>query len=149
MSASVEIQRAVYTALRFNAPLVSLLATDPNAGSPTAAAVFDHVPQSATPEDAEAFPYVVLGAETQAEFDTDDQVGRETTMTIHTWSRARGLKETKEIMDAIKSVLHDATLSISGETFVLCLQEFAEAMVDPDGMTRHGVQRFRIITQGH
>ncbi len=149
MSAAVEIQRAVYDKLRTSSALASLLASDPNGGSPSAPAVFDHVPQSATPESAAAFPYVVLGAMTEAEFDTSDQVGRETTLTIHTWSRKRGLNEVKTIMDAIKSVLHDGTLAISGETFVFCFQDFAEAMLDPDGMTRHGAQRFRIVTQGH
>lgn len=149
MSAAVEIQRAIYDALRVDGTLASLLASDPNAGSPSAPAVFDHVPQAATPETASDFPYLVLGATTEAEFDTSDQVGRETTLTIHSWSRARGLKELKTIMDATKSVLHDMSLAISGETFVYCFQDFAETMLDPDGMTRHGVQRFRIATQGH
>jgi hypothetical protein len=149
MSAAVEIQRAIYNALRNDASVAGLLAVDPNAGSPTMPAVFDHVPQSATPEAATSFPYVALGATTEGEFDTDDQVGRETTFTIHTWSRKRGLNELKQVMDAIKSMLHNGTLTVSGETFVFCYQDFAETMLDPDGMTRHGVQRFRIVTQGH
>ena len=38
-------------------------------------------------------------------------------------------------------------LSLTGHNLVLLRFEFSQAMLDPDGLTRHGVQRFRALTQ--
>ena len=40
-----------------------------------------------------------------------------------------------------------ASLSVSGHELVLIRQEFGATFLDPDGLTRHGVQRFRALTQ--
>jgi hypothetical protein len=146
VGASLNLQAAIYTALRGDATLTSLLA--PASGSPSASSIFDHVPQSSTGESLVPFPYVVIGDTTEAEFDTDDQTGRESTITLHAWSRYLGMGQVKNVMDQIKVVLHNKPLSVSGENVIYCYWEFAEVFRDPDGITRHGVTRFRIVTQG-
>ena len=105
--------------------------------------VFDHVPQDT------AFPYIVIGDDTSIPWDTDDSLGSETTCTIHIWSRHRGRKEVKEIGRTIYEKLHRAEFPIIGGTLVECQAEFEESFMDPDGLTRHGVMRFRLtIDQG-
>lgn len=103
--------------------------------------VFDHVPQGT------AKPYVVLGDWTGNEFDTDDTNGVEPTLTIHVWSDKRGMKEIQELMDAVRGALHDQSYTVADETVVLAFFEFFQTMVETDGLTRHGVQRFRFIMQ--
>ena len=140
------LQQAVYTALRADATLKTLTGTTP-------ARVYDHVPSDVWPADGEttnaaAFkPYVVVGDDTAGPFDTMTEDGAESILTIHTWSRYRGRKETKQIMSAVTDALDDVSLSVTGHTLVLLLFEFSSTFLDPDGLTRHGVQRFRALTQ--
>lgn len=100
---------------------------------------YDHVPQES------AFPYIVIGDDTSIPWDTDDSIGSETTCTIHVWSRHRGRKEVKEIMRTVYESLHRAEFAIIGGQLVECVAEFEESFMDADGLTRHGVIRFRLI----
>jgi hypothetical protein len=99
---------------------------------------YDHVPQES------AFPYIVIGDDTSIPWDTDDSVGTEATCTIHIWSRYRGRQEVKQISGEIYESLHRAELAISGGSLVECQAEFEESFMDSDGLTRHGVIRFRL-----
>ena len=127
------LQQAVYAALTGDASVQALL------GNP--ARVFDHVPQDSV------FPYVVVGEVTSGPFDTKTEDGLDQTLTIHSWSRYRGLKETKEIMAAVTGALDQQALAVSGHDLVLLRLTFGATVLDPDGLTRHGVQRFRAVTQ--
>lgn len=127
------LQQAVYAALRAD-PAVKGLLGDP-------ARIYDHVPPSSP------FPYLVLGEATAVPFDAKTEDGMEQTLTLHTWSRARGLKETKEVMAAVTDALDSQALALSGHALVLLRFEFASTFLESDGLTRHGVQRFRAITQ--
>ncbi len=100
--------------------------------------VWDHVPQ------ASEFPYIVIGDDTSNQWDTDDSVGSDSTCTIHVWSRNRGRKEVKEIMRVIYEKLHRAEFPIIGGDLIECQAEFQESFMDADGLTRHGVIRFRL-----
>ncbi len=127
------LQQALHAALSGDAALQGFL------GDP--ARVFDQVPQDS------AFPYLVIGEDTTAPFDTKTEAGMEHRLTIHSWSRYRGLKETKQLMAAVTAILDGASLSVSGHDLVLIRHEFGATFLDPDGLTRHGVQRFRALTQ--
>lgn len=102
--------------------------------------VYDDVPQE-TP-----FPYVVIGDDTSIEWDQDCSTGSESTITLHTWSRYSGRMETKLMLQAIYGALHRNELTITGGHNVVCHAEFQESFLDPDGETRHGVIRFRLLT---
>lgn len=128
------VQGAILSSLQGATGLTGLLASG-------ATSIFDHVPQSS------AYPYVVIGETTARDFDCKSSDGMEQTLTIHTWSRYRGLKETKQIMAQIVETLDQAALGVTGHTLVLLRFEFSATFLDPDGLTRHGVQRFRAITQ--
>lgn len=101
--------------------------------------VFDHVPQGT------AYPYIVIGDDTGLQWDTDDSLGTEATLTLHVWSEGAGRKETKEIMQLIYDALHRVDIQVDGLHTVLCQWEFSETLLDADGVRRHGVMRFRLI----
>lgn len=146
MGASTEIQQAVFSKLDGTAALINQLAN--HAYTPAKKAVYDHVPQDVKPESKVAFPYVAIGEEIYDPADTDDAFARETLLTVHTFSRYLGDKEAKSIMDAIKAALHDGALTFGTEKFVFCYLESSAIATEPDGVTRHGVQNFRIYTEG-
>lgn len=127
------VQQAVHAKLVGDAALQALLGNPPR--------VFDHVPA------ATLFPYVVIGEAHGTPFDSKTEDGFDQTLTLHTWSRYRGLKETKEVMAGLVAALDGGDLPVAGHRFVLLRFVFATTMLDSDGLTRHGVQRFRVISQ--
>ena len=134
MSFGSSVQAAVYTALTGD---VSLMAA--------VEGVYDNVPQAIDTGSAAAFPYVTIGEDSLAEWDTDDSLGAQGSITVHTWSRARGRKECKDIQGLVYNALTRAELVLSGYTLVTVEFEGEQSFLDPDGLTRHGVSTFRII----
>jgi len=122
--------------------IYSTLSNDNNLTSTLGAGVFDEVTEGAT------YPFVALGEETTIDYGTKDLVGGETTINIHIWSQYKGSKETKNIMDRIHDLLHDSDISVSGFNLINLRFEYSDIMRDPDGVTRHGVMRFRAIILG-
>jgi len=127
------LQQAIYAAL-VAAPAIKALAGDP-------ARVFDDVPETA------AFPLISIGDATGADWSSKTTDGLEATITLHVWSRQRGRREVKVILDAVHGVLHNAALSVAGHALALLQFEFAEDFLDEDGLTRHGVARYRALTE--
>lgn len=123
-----QLQVAVYTALTADATLMALIT-----------GVFDFVP------DGKAFPFVTIG---EAEFQdrgSHNTDGWTTVMTVNTWSRARGRKGAYDIMTEIDRILHNGSLTISGSRAIVLLRDTATVLVDPDAVTYHGVQRFKLL----
>lgn len=123
--ASLAIQTAIFAAL---------------AAALTPVKVYDHAPQN------QAFPYVTIGDDTQIDWSSKSMRGEEHTLTIHTWSRARGRKYAKELLADIKEALHEVRLTLTGNFNVLTRFDFAQTFLDEDGITYHGVIRFRALT---
>ena len=113
-------------------------------GALTGCTVFDTAPFLPEGAPATTFPYCVIGNDTAVSFATDDTRGRSITLTLHFWSRAEGFKQVKGLMDEAADILDRATLTAAGYTLIDCLCDFSEAMSDPDGVTKHGVQRYRM-----
>ena len=101
--------------------------------------VFDDVPEGS------AYPYVVIGEETATNIGTKDKDMHEYTQTIHVWSQYRGLKEIKEIMEQIYTLLNDYSITVSGASAISLRHEFQTTLTEGDGLTRHGVMRFRVV----
>ena len=128
----MDLQAAVYALLVADASLMGL-----------AAAVYDHVPQNAV------FPYVVIGEDAAAADDTDDTASADHVITIHTWAAYRGLKQVKQLQQYIYAALHRTTLTVNGVTGATeCSVESSDNFLDSDGLTRHGVQRVRVLIDG-
>lgn len=130
MSFETAIQTAVFTKL------------DASLTTP----VYDNAPQQS--DASQGFPYVTIGEDTINEWDTDTELGANVTITVHTWSRARGRKELKAIQGNIYDALHRATdLTFAGYVFVGVDFISSDSFLDSDGLTRHGVQTFRVYIE--
>jgi len=129
--------------LALQAALVAAL--DGHVGAP----VFDYVPQD------QAYPYVTIGDSTAVDFDTKTEVGQDHTVTIHTWTRAKGRESCKIVMGAIFGLLHRGALTVTGHAVIDSRVVYADVLQDPNetghpsGPVWHGVQRVRIITQSN
>ena len=128
---SFELQKSVFGVLN------SANITD--AAGSAITGVFDDVPEGT------AYPYIVVGEESSNNISTKSLDMHEHTLTIHTWSQYRGLKEIKVIMKQIYDNLNDVSLNVTGGQAVNMKQEFLTTLVDADGITRHGIMRFRAV----
>ena len=126
------LQEAIYTRLSNDSTL-----TDTNGAS-----VYDEVPEGSS------YPYVTIGETTALDYSTKDVNGSEQTLTLHVWSQYRGAKESKNIMDRLHDLLHNYSLSVTGANLINLRLEFSDLLRDPDGITRHGVVRFRAVLLG-
>ena len=127
---SFELQKTIFTTLNGDNTITSTFS----------ATVHDHVPQGTS------FPYIVIGEETM----TDESSAKTLdfnnfTLTIHIFSRNRGRKEAKQIMARIYELLHNQNLSVTGADHINTRFEFSDVIKENDGLTYHGVQRFRTI----
>lgn len=127
------LQEIIYTTLSGDNTLTSTYG----------AGVYDEVIEGST------FPYVNIGHETAVDYSTKDVDGAEYTVTLHIWSQYTGSKEVKQILDRIHDLLHDSNLTVTGFNLINVRFEFSDIMRDPDGITRHGVMRFRAIILGN
>tara|TARA_B100000524_G_C23416646_1_gene286345 strand:- start:75 stop:485 length:411 start_codon:yes stop_codon:yes gene_type:complete len=129
---SVKLQTAIYSTL------TSGTLTDIS-GTSITSKVYDDVPEGT------AYPYIVIGEETAIPTGAKDTDGHEHTLTFHVWSQYRGRKEIKQIMEQIYTILHNVAISITGATLVNIRHEFERTLLESDGITRHGVIRFRAV----
>ena len=128
---SFALQQTIFTALDG--------ATINDADGNAITGIFDDVSENT------AYPYVVIGEETATNIDTKDKDAHEHTLTIHVWSQYRGRKEIKNIMSSVYTTLHNASITVSGASLVNIRHEFENTLTEADGITRHGVMRFRVV----
>lgn len=126
---SWELQKAIFTALDGNVTGIDSASVS----------VYDDVPENT------AYPYVILGEETSANSGTKSLDAIEHTLTLHVWSQYRGRREIKEIMQSVYSLLHNTAITVTGASLVNIRQEFNNTLMENDGITRHGVMRFRAV----
>lgn len=126
---SWELQKAIYAKLNGNVDGLG------GANIP----VYDDVPQQSN------YPYVQMGEETSANNGTKTLDGVEHTLTMHIWSQYRGRREIKTIMKSVYDLLHNTAISVTGASLVNVRQEFSTTLAENDGITRHGVMRFRAV----
>lgn len=124
--ASLTLQGVVYAAL--------------TAAPPIGASVYDAAPQDA------AFPHIEIGDSLTLDWSASLLRGEEHRLDIHVWSRYRGNAEVKTLMGAVKNRLHEQSLSLTGNGLVDLRFSDEETMLDADGLTRHGIIRFRAMT---
>tara|TARA_Y100000996_G_scaffold98920_1_gene71200 strand:- start:202 stop:603 length:402 start_codon:yes stop_codon:yes gene_type:complete len=125
---SIALQQTVFNTLDGDSTLQSLVSD-----------VFNFVPQNT------AYPYVQIGDDSLSDNSTKDLDGNIHSIVIHTWSRYRGDKEAKEIMARVYDLLHNSSLSVSGASLVNARFDTSDILTDPDGITKHGVQRFNFV----
>ena len=122
------LQQTVFNALDQSGTLQNLV-TD----------VYDFVPEGT------AFPYVKIGEQTMVDNGTKNKQGTDFTIEVHTFSRYRGSVEIKNIMSVVYDILHESSLSVSGADLINMRFEFSDIIKENDGITTHGLQRFRVF----
>ncbi len=106
---------------------------------------YEHVPQPADAGSAAAFPYVTIGDMTMTDLSTDTEEGAEITIAIHIWSRYRGNKELYQQSKLVRDALRRVSIAVIDYQHVYTEFESSETLTDPDGVTRHAVQRYRVF----
>ena len=107
--------------------------------------IFDHVPQK-TP-----YPYVVIGEDNFTDWSTDDKNGFQATINIHVWDRpegttgTRGKEATKLMQGEVYNILQRSNFPIGDYGNIGMSYEYSDCFMDSDGITYHGVQRFRVF----
>jgi hypothetical protein len=129
-TATFEVQKSIYGVLTTDTPLWDLGVTG----------IYDDVPDNAR------YPYVAIGQVTETDKpNTQLTVGRELTLTFHIWSRAKGFYECDQIAGRIITILEDEELiGMPSWDWTMTYYEMYQTMRDPDGLTRHGILRFRV-----
>lgn len=143
-------QVAIYGRLRGWAPLAALVGDRIIDESDRVA----HLPSTSI-RPAMAYPFISIGEASRSDWSTDDSTGIEAVLTIHIWDKpalgpgeaqvSLGFRRTKQIAAEVYAALNRYSLPIDGTNVVLCDFESDEYMIDPDGRTRHAVQRYRIL----
>ena len=120
------IQEALYSRLNGDSTLGGLVT-----------GVYDAVPDDTT------LPVVVIGVGSIVDDGSKTLDAREYTINVDVWSDYSGLKQTKNIIKQVYSLLHEYALSVSGASLVDLRCEFTSELIENNGITRHGVMRFR------
>lgn len=122
------LQEAIYSALTGDATLMGLIT-----------GVYDRPPEGT------AFPYITLGEATGSDWSNTATVGMEFLITLRIWSRQGGRKEVASIMERLHTLLHEANLSISGQTLVMLRFTSSDIALMDDGWTYQGVMTFHAL----
>src|ERR1700744_6726135 len=101
MSASWGLQQAIFATLCASDEIKDVVADPPR--------VFDAPPRGV------AFPYIVIGDDTESDWSTATDAGSEHALVIHVWSRADGRMEAKLVADAVRDELAGAELAVTGQ----------------------------------
>jgi hypothetical protein len=128
---ALALQKAVYAALAADAAVGALIADR----------IYDAPPRDAT------FPYLSFGAASLADWSTGSEDGAEHRFMLSAWSREAGKSESYRVLEAAKTALHGTNLALDGHALVNLRFETGAVARDPDGITWHGVMRFRAVTE--
>src|SRR4051794_25679466 len=87
------------------------------------------------------YPYITLGEFVAAGADVLDSEAVNLDLTVHVWSRQKGMQECEQLMQTAKDALHGRRWPASAFWWVDTEWLYGQTMRDPDGLTRHGVLR--------
>lgn len=124
MSASAELQKAIYDALVADAGVTALVS----------GRIHDMPPPGVR------FPFVSFGPSDTVDEDADCIDARMEVVQLDIWSRAKdGRVEAKRIVDAVKTALHRTAPVMAVNALVGLRVVLTRILDDPDGITVHGV----------
>lgn len=126
--ALLECQKAMYSALTGDSALDALIN-----------GVFDRVP------DNTAYPYVTIGNAQWRDWSTQSKQGSEIHLDVHAYSRKGGRKEALDILARVYAVLHDGSLSATGQHLVMMRCESAQVRQMEDGLSYIGEMNVRLL----
>jgi hypothetical protein len=122
------LQKSVYETLSGDSALMALVS-----------GVFDRPPQGTE------FPYITLGEASGNDWSAAGVNGMQYLLALQIWSREGGRKQAALIRERVYTLLHQADLSVEGQTLVLLrFVSSAIALLD-DGYTYHGAMGFQAL----
>lgn len=100
------------------------------------------------PPEGETRDYLTVGDHLSVPDNDLTSFGREVTVTLHIWTKARGFKRGQTILDRVVQLLdhRPESLAPAGHSVVSIRNIFDQAIRDPDPAWRHHILRFRINT---
>lgn len=143
--APTETQKSIFSTLSGDATLVGLLGgtlvTNPK--------VFDHVPDNVV------FPYVTMSIRPWEDRGNATYEGLRCELQIDVWYQPgtastsnRGEKSLQAIQARIDALLHEQEPCIEGWNVLALRRTFVDILTEPDNVTKHGIQRFKLFLGG-
>jgi hypothetical protein len=133
------LQTAIVAVLRGDTALTALLG-----GANPAKVVGPRAPEGL------AEPYVLVGDHLSIPDNTHTSFGRDITITLHVWTRARSVGPGQTISNRVNELLDHQVAALNahmvGHRVVAIRQTFDQALQDPDPELLHHVLRFRCET---
>ncbi len=93
-------------------------------------------------QDYDTYPFVVLEQPDLDEDDTDSETGFQGIFQVHVWSKSKSDIETMNLQKTIYDTLHRLSYDTTNYGVSDIHQQSVRILREPDGITRHGVQRF-------
>ena len=94
---------------------------------------------------ADQFPKIWLEDGGADDWSNKDDNGLEAFVNLHVGSQKEGTKEIRGLMDKCHSALHNVDLVLTNGQSVLCQFVRHDVVIDSDGITRHGIMRFKLL----
>lgn len=132
-----ELQTAIFTALNHSSVTTGL-----SAAYGVTAIFNEWVPQVTDAGDPVGFPFITMTFPSSLEYDDKLASGQNSLVQIDIWSRDNGT-QVKAIAAAARARLHRQTLGVTG--FITAQVEEMVFERDPDGITRRGRLRVRVL----
>ena len=124
------LQQAIYQKLTGDATLMALIT-----------GVFDRTPQDTN------FPYISIGESAAHDWSNLGTTGTAHVLTLHVWSREGGRKQAAQIMERLYTLLHQGTLTVSGQSFVSMHFTASDIGMESDGWTYQAKMHFSVLLQ--
>ena len=94
---------------------------------------------------ADPFPKIWIEDGGADDWSNKDDNGLEAFINLHVGSQKEGTKEIRGLMDKCHSALHNVDLVLANGQSVLCQFLRHDVVIDSDGITRHGIMRFKLL----
>ena len=122
------LQKAIYELLHGDSILMGLVT-----------GVYDR------PVQGTVFPYITFGSFEAQDWSSMTNAGMAFLVNLEIWSREGGHKQAAVIMERLHGLLHDANLSVEGQTLVDLRFVGSAIVLEDDGSTYRGMVRLRAL----
>lgn len=94
---------------------------------------------------ADPFPKILIEDGGADDWSNKDDNGLEAFVNLHVGSQKEGTKEIRGLMNKCHGALHNVDLVLANGQSVLCQFVRHDVVIDSDGITRHGIMRFKLL----
>ena len=127
------LQKAIYAKLSADTALMSAIK-----------GIYADVEQPSDAGSNDPFPYVTIGNDNHAPWDSKTFFGTQAICQIDVWSRKNNFLEVKQIGSMIREALHHQSLTIQDADHTMTVHQSSVYTKDPDGQTKRGMLMFNV-----